>query len=437
MSFARTTALRLPSAARQTVSRPSQVVGRLPRNVQFNKSSAGRRFNSTQSHSKPVTEQAGGLPAGLVGGLAGGGVVLLAIYAYYRSSGLATIVDTTKQTKAYLAETTEKVKKSAPAPDQALDWLHETANEYAKFVPGGKGYVNTVFKDIDTVREQHGEEVNEIVNDAYKKIQKLANQKGVSWDGATQSWNVFEDAFAKLGKLAADAGSDVLDNHPELKQKVGGGLDQLKQLGEQYGPEAKKQVDDVNRQIKEILAGGFSIASANKIRQLVQDKTAEVKKLGDAAWDKGLESAKPYLEKNPKVKELIEKNKDALKEGNTTELWNRLKDATSSNSDEITKYLQETAEQGKKKLEKSTGKNLGDLSSMLSGILPAGVAESANEIIPKLQKLQEAAGKHGDEAEKIAKDTYAELRDLLSKKLKEVEGLGENVKEDAKKEIKK
>lgn len=37
-----------------------------------------------------------------------------------------------------------------------------------------------------------------------------------------------------------DAAEDVLENHPQLKEKLGGSADQLKQLGEQIGPKAKK-----------------------------------------------------------------------------------------------------------------------------------------------------------------------------------------------------
>ncbi len=41
---------------------------------------------------------------------------------------------------------------------------------------------------------------------------------------------------------------------------------------------------------------------------MINEKTEKVKKLGDQAWKKGLEQAKPYLDKNPQVKKMVEEN---------------------------------------------------------------------------------------------------------------------------------
>ena len=65
--------------------------------------------------------------------------------------------------------------------------------------------------------------------------------------------------------LAGDAASNIMNNHSELKSKVGGSLDQLKQIGEQYGPEAKKQVDQTWDQIESILNNGTSVEIADKL----------------------------------------------------------------------------------------------------------------------------------------------------------------------------
>jgi hypothetical protein len=44
----------------------------------------------------------------------------------------------------------------------------------------------------------------------------------------------------------------------------------------------------------------------------------------------GLQQLKPILEKNPQVKEFVEKNKDALQQGNISETINKVKDAVQS-----------------------------------------------------------------------------------------------------------
>ncbi|MBH1945719.1 hypothetical protein I5L01_16040, partial [Erythrobacter sp. YJ-T3-07] len=133
---------------------------------------------------------------------------------------------------------------------------------------------------------------------------------------ASKAAEVLADLSKKLGNLAGNAFEDIIDNHPELKEKFGGSIDQLKQMGDQYGPEAKKQVDETWKQVRDVLGGGLTMANINKARQLIQEKVEQVRKLSDEAWKKGLEQAKPYLDKNPKVKELVENNADALKSGN-------------------------------------------------------------------------------------------------------------------------
>src|ERR1700760_5020217 len=131
---------------------------------------------------------------------------------------------------------------------------------------------------------------------------------------AQQASEVLQKHGKRIAELAGDAAQDILDNHPQLKKQIGGNLDQLKNMGEQYGPEAKKQVDETWNQIKDITKNGINSDTASKISKLVQEKIEQVKKLGDEAWQKGLEKAKPYLDKNSKIKELVEENTDALKQ---------------------------------------------------------------------------------------------------------------------------
>ena len=57
---------------------------------------------------------------------------------------------------------------------------------------------------------------------------------------AGQVYNVLTKHVERLLDIGKDTAEDVLENHPQLKQKLGGSADQLKQLGEQIGPQAKK-----------------------------------------------------------------------------------------------------------------------------------------------------------------------------------------------------
>ena len=65
----------------------------------------------------------------------------------------------------------------------------------------------------------------------------------MSLEAAQQAWEILQKHLKRIGELAGDSAQEIIDNHPTLKKQVGGNLDQLKQLGDNYGPEAKKQVD--------------------------------------------------------------------------------------------------------------------------------------------------------------------------------------------------
>lgn len=255
---------------------------------------------------------------------------------------------------------------------------------------------------------------------------RKTSKKGLTLETAQGTWDVLEKALADLADLARDSIGDILENHPEIKEKVGGNWEQFKKLAESKGPEAKKELDQTYNQIKDVIAGGVGIESINKIRKLVQEKTEKLQKLGEEAWKKGLEEAQPLLEKNPKLKEFVNNNADVLKKGNATEIFEKVKNAASSGStDDLQEYVKNAAEAAK-----SSG--FGKSIEQYAKYIPGG-----SEILPKLSKLQEVAKTRGDEAEKIMKGAYKDIADVLQKRTEEAEKLAEKAGQDAKKEAKK
>jgi gas vesicle protein len=220
----------------------------------------------------------------------------------------------------------------------------------------------------------------------------------------------------RIGDLASDGLEDILNNHPELKNKLGGNIYQLKNMGDELGPEAKKIADDTWNQVQDILKGGIGLGTADQLRRLIQDKTQEVRQLADKAWQKGMEQAKPYLDKSPKAKELLLQNKDKLMQSNLTELWEKVRDAAmSGNTNELENFINQTRQRGKS----NDSWGLGQYLNMIPG---------GSEIIPKFQQLQEITEKHGEEAEKLVKDTFKEIGEVLRKKEEEAKRLAEKTK---------
>lgn len=401
--------------ARRTVIQQPRIIR--PSNI-------NRPFARHQS-SVPTPQPATG--GALAGGVIGGSLVLVGFYSWYHFSGAKTTLNTANSAMSSFQSAKQSFIEATPEPNEALQWLRSTATSYAALLPGGKQAVNKVFDDIDKVRERRGDKIDKTVTKAYEDLKGVLEKGKLDADTARRFWNVLERSMEELTQIAKEAGQDVLEQHPELQEKLGGGVETLRKYGESYGPEAKKVVDDTWKKVLEIWQGGLSKDNIEKAKKLIEEKTKEVQKMGNKAWDKGMETAQPYLKKNPTVKKLVEENKDKLlKEGgNVEELFEQAtKAAKDGNTDSLEKFI---------------GKALGDMKGKgeegLQGIL--GKIPDGKEMTEKFVKLQKLAQSKGSEAEKLAKEAFQEIKGILQKKLEEGEKLAEETKEQGKKEAKK
>ncbi len=347
------------------------------------------RFQSTSS--APQSSSPANAASPLWAGVAGGTASALLLYGIYYLSPAGktqrTINKTAKQASDKYRAAAKKLEESTPTTDQAIDSIKQFAYSYLGWIPGGRAYVDAAFQDVETIRQNNGDEADAIVNDAYKQLRDVA-KAGLSLEALSKLYDVIGDISMKLAGLGKDAWTDLLDNHPELKEKLGGSIDELKQLGEQCGPEAKKQVKEVWDQLQNITKDGFSAGNLDKARKLLSEKVQKIQQLRDQLWEKGLEEAKPYLEKSPKVKELVEKNADALRRGNAKELFNKARAAIESGRlRELEKYVKGAVDKTK-----SAGSTLsGSWGSVdkLAQMIPDG-----DKIVSKLRQLREIADKH-------------------------------------------
>lgn len=353
----------------------------------------------------------------------GAGIAGAAGYGYYHFSGAKTAVNAARQAKSYVDYGSEQLKQSLQqaTPDSAegvIAKLKEIAQNYAGWVPGGRAYVDSAFKDLEEVQKKHGDEVNEIVKATYEEIKAVSQKKGTSLETANDVWNILSKRLAELASLAGDSAQQILANHPEVEKKLGGSYQQLKDLGDRVGPDAKRKIDETWSEVSDIAKSGFSADSIDKIRKLIQEKVEEVKKLGDQAWNKAWEEQiKPALDKNPKVKQVVEQNLDTLKNGNISEAVSKVTSAVSSgNTKDLEAYVKDAAN-------KAEQFSSGSISKWLS-MVPGG-----SEILPQLQKLKEVAEKKGPEAEQLTKDTMSELRQVLEKRSKQAEDMAKDVKD--------
>jgi hypothetical protein len=349
----------------------------------------------------------------LIGGLAGGAVAFASGYTWYHFSGAKTLVKTSKETQDYIKKAKQTVIQNTPEPNEAFRWLRDTVKSYAVLIPGARGYVDTAFDDLEKIRNNHQEDFDKIVKDAYNETSDIFKKEGFNISSASKASQALQKYVSQLFDLAGDAASDVLQNHPQLKEKVGGSYDQLKQMGDAYGPKAKEEVDKTWQQISSIIKRGVSADSAEEIKSLIQDKKDKLQSLGDEAWQKCLEESQSYLEKSPKLKQLIEENADTLKKGNFRDLWGLVKEKVpSGKTEDVEKYVKEKVDQAK-------NSDLSGLDQWLNKV-PGG-----SDLVSQLQSLQSAAQEKGSKTEDVLKETLDELRDVLKKRMEQVEKLAQ------------
>ncbi|POS74087.1 hypothetical protein DHEL01_v207517 [Diaporthe helianthi] len=411
MISSRTVARSLPRAARSA---------RAPRakHVRFQSTTAS---SSSASNAKAGTSP---FAAGVAGGLTAGGLLYGAYYFSPTGKIARSVNKASKETAKKYNEAAQKLQQNTPDADQTVNYIKDFCYSYVTWIPGGRHYVDTAFDDLEKVRRNNKEDADRILNDVYKHFQEIS-KAGLSMESLRRVYDALADLAGKLADLSTDALGDIVDNHPQLKDKFGGSIDQLRQMGDQYGPEVKKQVNETWKQVRDIAAGGLTASNLDKARKLVEEKVKEVKALGDEAWKKGLEQAKPYLDKNPQVKELVEKNADALKQGNTKELFERAKTAVESGkTGDLEGYVKQAVEKAKSK-----GSQLAGSTGLEKYI---GQIPNGSEILSKLQQLKEVAEKHTDESEKLVKETMEELKKVLENKSNKAEDILKKAKQESK-----
>lgn len=361
------------------------------------------RFQSTSTGpSSP-----GANPA-LLGGLAGGTVAFVAGYTWYHFSGAKALVKSSQEAQSYLHQAKQTIAEKTPEPNAAFQWLKDTAKSYAALIPGGRSYVDATFDKLESVQRSHGDEFDRVVKDAYDEVMEISRRGGLDVDTAVRVSRVLQKHLDRLLKLGGDVASDVLEEYPMVKEKVGGGFEQLKQMGDAYGPQAKEEVEKTWEQVRGLVEKGVSMESVDEISRLVQEKKEMLQRLGEESWQKGMEEVKPYLEQNPQVKELIEGNAQALKKGNVSELWKLVKESASSGkTEDLQKFVEEKVGQAKDGGLEHLGK-----------MVPGG-----SDLVGQLQSLQSITQEKGKEAGGILEETVGEIKEVLKKRKKQLEDL--------------
>ncbi len=387
-----------------------------------------RRYQSSQAGSTTTSPFA----AGVAGGLVGAGL-LYGIYQTTPTAKMARKINAgVREAEKKYEQAAATIKDKTPTTDEALDKLKQFCYSYASWVPGGRQYVDKAFDDLAVIRESHSDEVDQLVKDTYREFQSVA-RSGFSLESASKVFDAMANLAKKIASLSVNVADQILERHPQLNDTVGEPIRKLKDMGTQYGPEAKKLVDETWSQVNDIMASGFSVESADKVRKVIDERTQQVRKIGDKLWDKSLEQAKPYFDKAPRVKELITGNSDLLKQGNITKLFEQIKSLGDGGDmakleDGVKRAIENAKAMGSKTASMASGASFEGLKEFLG----SASEDAGRKLQDNIGALSEAVSKHEEEGKELLEETKEDLRKVLADKAKKAHDIVDGVKREAK-----
>jgi hypothetical protein len=268
-----------------------------------------------------------------------------------------------------------------------MSYFRSIAKSYGGLIPGASAYIDPMFDSLDELKRTHGEETEKIIKGTYDEIKETVSKGGFDLKTGEKVVEILKRRAVEVEELGRKVGTDflkpVIDKNPQLKEAVGGSYDQLKGMVEEYGPEAKDKYDDTVKQIKKIAAAGLTAASIKQVKDLVDQKTKEIKELGEKAgrdaWDKASKQAKPFLEKLPDVKKSLDENMKVLVGSggkSIQEIYDKVKEVAEKGGDKKSvEELQNMIKEKAKQASQGSGMNWDDAWKSLEGYikkLPGG-----------------------------------------------------------------
>lgn len=252
----------------------------------------------------------------------------------------------------------DAAKKATPSPSSAASFIRSVLESQLSAVPGAK----QAFAKFDEVADAHGDDFTEILSATYNEIYEAIEKGG---DNTAQKvTEILTRRSKELKDVSVDAGEQILEDYPQVREKLGGAFEEVSGWADQYGPEAKKQAKEVYDEVKKILEAGVSVEGLTRAKKLVESKKEEVQKLGkkaaDESYAKGEKQVKEALEKYPEVKKVLEQYKDKLVGGGVSvatiptifKQINKLKGSGEENADKLKSFIEDTLQKGKNKGEK-------------------------------------------------------------------------------------
>ncbi|KAG8955056.1 hypothetical protein FRC00_005586, partial [Tulasnella sp. 408] len=379
-------------------------------------------------------------------------------YGYYHFSGARELVQTAQSVQTSLKSAKDTALEKTPSPNEVLQFLRSTAKSYGSFIPGASSYIDASFDAIDQLEQTHREEVSAIVKKTYDDLRAVVKDGKADAQTAKKVYEIFKRQSAELAEVAKKATNDVLqpvlEKHPELKEKLGGGWTEIQETYQSLketdlAQQAQQIYDETSSQLVDIFQSGFSATSLTKAKTLLDEKSQQITELSKKAakelYEKGQEQ---YLKNAPDGLKKFFSDDETMKNllgggvgvgGGTATImavWNKVKEVGEKGKwddksvQEVKDYVQQKIDEAKKK----GGPQFDAAWSAAQGWLksvPGGekALETAKDI--DISALSQIATSKSEDAKKLLEETYSDVLSVLKEKSEKAKKLAEGAKDEA------
>ena len=159
-------------------------------------------------------------PALITGGIIGcaaGAAILTAVSFWYDFAGVKAAITTAQTAKLCVDNLSEEIVTSLSAGtynlDEALDMLRRTTLAYGTSIPEGALLIERVFREINTVRQTRGSEVEALMQAAYADLRSAGNKRVQ----VEEMRNILFRHLGQFSLLGGKALQEVITRNPRLK----------------------------------------------------------------------------------------------------------------------------------------------------------------------------------------------------------------------------
>ncbi|KAH9942344.1 uncharacterized protein BXZ73DRAFT_97757 [Epithele typhae] len=202
---------------------------------------------------------------------------------------------------------------------------------------------------------------------------------------------------------------------------------------------------NVHMQIHEIFFKGFSQESVSQAQDLMQSKTTEIRKMtkshSEQAWNEAMKTYGQSLDELPEVKQILSDNADnfiALGQGHggVEEVFGKIKEAADGDITkdeakmrELVEYVRAKAHEAEEQGGRPPERGWEGLRTWVRS-MPGG--EDVLKRVPDVEVLVKLSREHGEDAKKLAQETYDDVMKVLEEKSRKAEDLSRKAKDDFK-----